>query len=46
MRIKNKNNVVKKGEIKNNNNFYKRAKININQNSEDQIEKYNTINLS
>jgi len=35
-----------KDEIKNNNKFYKRTKKKIiNQNNEDQIEKYNTINL-
>jgi hypothetical protein len=35
-----------KGEIENNINFYKRDKKKIkNQNNDDQIEKYNTINL-
>jgi hypothetical protein len=33
------------GEIKRNNNFYKRVKKIKNQNNENQIEKYNTINL-
>jgi len=36
-----------KGEIEKNNNFYKRAKKKIrNQNNEDQIEKYNIVNLN
>ena len=36
-----------KGEIEKNNNFYKKTKKKIrNQNTEDQIEKHNTINLN
>ena len=44
--IKNKNNVLIEGWNWKNNNFYKRAKKEIrNLNNEEQIEKYDTINL-
>ena len=44
--MKNKNNTIIKGEIKKNDNFYKMVKKKKQQNNENQIEKYNTINLN